>query len=220
MGILTQALLPDILVIIILIFSAILHEIAHGFVADRLGDPTARLMGRLTLNPIPHIDPIMSIAVPLILILSGSPVVFGGAKPVPVDPFNLPEGRKDFALVSAAGPMTNVILAILAAVILHIAFPGASLLSLQDNLLGFILMAIMQLNLLLAIFNLVPIPPLDGSKIFALILPEDIADSYLSIGNSFGMIILLFLLFFPIGGFSLMGLVATLLQFAMHLLGF
>src|SRR3990172_3724593 len=101
--------------IVILIYSAILHEIAHGFVAERLGDPTARLLGRLTLNPKNHIDPFMSIALPLILILSGSPVVFGAAKPVPVDPFNLRDGRKDIALVSLAGPATNVLIALGAA---------------------------------------------------------------------------------------------------------
>ncbi|MBI2036174.1 site-2 protease family protein, partial [Candidatus Microgenomates bacterium] len=91
--------------LIILIYSAILHEVAHGFVAERLGDPTARLMGRLTLNPKPHIDPMMSIALPLILILSGSPIIFGAAKPVPVDPFNLKEGRKDMSIVALAGPL-------------------------------------------------------------------------------------------------------------------
>ena len=92
-----------ILSLIIILFSAILHEIAHGYVAERFGDPTARLMGRLTLNPRKHIDPIMSILLPLVLILSGSPVIFGAAKPVPIDPFNLKEGRKDVALVSLSG---------------------------------------------------------------------------------------------------------------------
>src|SRR5688500_5623415 len=94
---------PFVLVLIsvaILIYSAILHEIAHGFVADRLGDPTARLMGRLSLDPRPHIDPMMSIFLPLLLVFSGSPILFGAAKPVPVDPFNLRDGRKDMALVS------------------------------------------------------------------------------------------------------------------------
>ncbi|MBI2033277.1 MAG: site-2 protease family protein, partial [Candidatus Levybacteria bacterium] len=89
-----------LLLLLILIYSAILHEIAHGYVADRLGDPTARLSGRLTLNPIPHIDPFMTILLPLLLIMSGSPIIFGGAKPVPVDPFNLKEGRKDIAIVA------------------------------------------------------------------------------------------------------------------------
>src|SRR3990167_5369701 len=101
--------------LVIIIYSAILLEIAHGYVAERLGDPTARLLGRLTLNPRPNIDPMMSILLPLILILSGSPVIFGAAKPVPIDPFNLKEGLKDIALVSLAGPLTNVIIAVIAA---------------------------------------------------------------------------------------------------------
>src|SRR6266480_5265448 len=104
--------------LIILIFSAILHEIAHGYVADRLGDPTARLAGRLTLNPVKHIDLFWTILLPLFFFLSQSPILFGGAKPVPVDPFNLKEGRKDIALVSLAGPLTNILLALLASICL------------------------------------------------------------------------------------------------------
>jgi Zn-dependent protease len=140
-----------ILSLIILIFSAILHEIAHGYVADRLGDPTARLLGRLTLNPIPHIDPFMSIALPLLLLLSGSPILFGGAKPVPVDPFNLKEGRKDLALVSLAGPLTNIIVAILAAILFHV-FQTTS----EATIVANILLLITHVNVLLAIFNLEP----------------------------------------------------------------
>ncbi|MDO8461015.1 MAG: site-2 protease family protein [bacterium] len=198
----------------ILIFSAILHEVAHGFVADRLGDPTARLMGRLTLNPKSHIDPMMSIALPLLLMLSGSPVIFGAAKPVPVDPFNLKEGRKDMALVALSGPLTNVLLAIAASLLfrffdaLPILFP---------SFIGLLLYMIIQYNLLLAIFNLLPIPPLDGSKVFALLLPEKEANVYLSLG-SIGMFILFFLLLFPIGGFSLGSFVFDLLNFGKNLL--
>lgn len=202
-------ILSAIIMLIILIFSAILHEIAHGYVAERLGDPTARLAGRLTLNPKNHIDPMMSIALPLILLISGSPILIGAAKPVPVDPFNLRDGRKDLALVSLAGPLTNIFIAIIANIILKftpypIFYP--------------ILYAIVQLNLLLAIFNLLPIPPLDGSKIFALLLPEKTAAVYMSL-QSIGFFIIFFLLFFPIGGFSLMELVRTLLTFSLKLLG-
>src|SRR5579864_8601751 len=102
----------------VLIFSAILHEVAHGYVADILGDPTARLAGRLTLNPLKHIDPYMSILLPLLLILSGSPIILGGAKPVPVDEFNLRDGRKDIAIVALAGPMTNILLAVIASLMI------------------------------------------------------------------------------------------------------
>lgn len=198
----------------VLVYSAILHEIAHGFVADRLGDPTARLMGRLTLDPRPHIDPMMSIALPALLLISGSPIIFGAAKPVPTDPFNLKEGRKDLALVALAGPLTNVMLAIAGAVLYRFldwvpfVFP---------SLLGYFLYTIITYNLLLAIFNLIPIPPLDGSKVVAAILPERDANTYLSLGNM-GMFILFFLLFFPIGGFSLGDVIFNLLNFSRSLL--
>ncbi len=198
-----------LITLIILLYSAILHEIAHGYVADRFGDPTARLAGRLTLNPKSHIDLFMSILLPLSLLLSGSPVIFGGAKPVPIDPFNLKEGRKDVALVSLSGPLTNVLLAI-AASILYRIFPFSDLFSA-------ILLKIVDLNLLLAIFNLLPIPPLDGSKIFALLLSERQAASYLAIGT-FGMFIIYFLLLFPFAGFSLSDLMLSLFTFSKNLL--
>ncbi len=210
-------LIPMIISLIILIYSAILHEVAHGFVADRLGDPTARLLGRLTLNPKNHIDPFMSIAIPLLLLISGSPVIIGAAKPVPVDPFNLKEGRKDIALVSLAGPLTNILIAIFAALILR----TLSLVFTEELfflVLNYLLTIIIQLNLLLAIFNLIPIPPLDGSKVFALILPEKDARIYLSFG-SIGFFVIFFLLMFPIGGLSLSSLIFNLLSFAMTLLG-
>ncbi len=199
--------------IVILVFSAILHEVAHGWVADRLGDPTARLLGRLTLNPIPHIDPVMSILLPLVLIFSGSPIIFGAAKPVPVDPFNLRDGRKDMAIVSLAGPVANFLIAALAALVLRF---GGNLIA--DPFFLDIIFRIVQLNLLLGIFNLLPIPPLDGSKVFSLLLPEDTARSYLSIG-AYGMFILFFLLMFPVGGFSLGGVIGNLLDFSLSLLG-
>lgn len=192
----------------ILIFSAILHEVAHGYVADRFGDPTARLAGRLTLDPRPHIDTFMTILLPLMLIISGSPIIFGGAKPVPVDPYNLKEGRKDVALVALVGPLTNVLIAIVAALLFRV---------LDAGIIGLILVTIVHYNLLLAIFNLLPIPPLDGSKVFAMLLPEKHANSYLSL-QSVGIFILLFLLMFPVGGFSLMNFVGNLLDFSQSLL--
>ncbi len=206
--------------LVILIFSAILHEIAHGFVAERLGDPTARLMGRLTLNPKSHIDPFMSILLPLLLVISGSPVVFGAAKPVPVDPFNLRDGRKDMALVSLAGPATNILIA----VVFVLLIKGFMIVSAQVNLgiwgiiIYWFFLTTVKMNLLLAIFNLLPIPPLDGSKIFSLILPEKEANTYLSL-SSIGFFIIFFLLLFPIGGFSLGGFIFSLLSFSEKLLG-
>ena len=206
-----------IISLVILVYSAILHEISHGLVAQYLGDPTARLMGRLTLNPKSHIDPIMSIALPLILILSGSPVIFGAAKPVPVDPFNLRDGRKDIALVSLAGPATNFLIAIIAAVLIR-ALVFLPIDASFGVFINWLLHIIARMNLLLAIFNLLPIPPLDGSKVFALLLPERQAATYLSIG-SIGIFILFFLLMFPIGGFSLGELIFNLLNFSEKLLG-
>lgn len=187
----------------ILIVSAILHEVAHGFVADKLGDPTARLAGRLTLDPRKHIDPMMSIILPVILILSGSPIIFGAAKPVPVDEFNLREGRKDMALVALAGPLTNIIIAVIAS--LFIRF-------LTVSPLNIFFYPLMQLNLLLAVFNLLPIPPLDGSKVFSMLLPAPQARAYLALGQ-FGFLIIFFLLLMPIGGFSLGAFLSHMLSF-------
>lgn len=216
-----MSLIEILILLTVLLFSAIIHEIAHGYVAERLGDPTARLLGRLTLNPKKHIDPVMSILLPFVLIFSGSPVIFGAAKPVPIDPFNLRDGRKDVALVSLAGPLSNIILAVIAASIIKVLFfinPTILLQGLFNFTLYELLGFIVQINLLLAIFNLIPIPPLDGSKIFALLLPERKAAVYLAFG-SVGFFIIFFLLLFPIGGFSLPHFIFNLLTFGMRLLG-
>lgn len=201
----------------ILIYSVILHEIAHGFVADRLGDPTARLSGRLTLNPLPHIDPIMSILLPLLLLFSGSPIIFGAAKPVPIDPFNFREGRKDIGLVGLAGPGTNLILAFLASLLVKLV------LFLPFSDLAFFLLPILKLvafyNLALAALNLIPIPPLDGSRILAAILPKEYA-SFLDFLEPYGIFLLYFLLLFPLGGFSLGRMIFSLVSLWMNLLGF
>lgn len=214
-----DTIITIIISLIVLLFSAILHEVAHGFVADRLGDPTARLMGRLTLNPIKHIDPFMSILLPLLLFFSGSHIIFGGAKPVPVDPFNLKDGKKDMALVSLAGPLTNVLLAIFASLLLRslAIIPIQNSLFLIVTVIEGILRVAVEINLYLAIFNLLPIPPLDGSKIFALILPDREAAAYLSLGTV-GILILFMLLSFPIGGFYLPNFINQLFQFAINLL--
>lgn len=209
-----------VIAITVLVFSSILHEIAHGFVALKLGDPTAKHLGRLTLNPIKHIDPFMSVLFPLILIFSGSPIIFGGAKPVPINPLNLKDGHKDLALTALAGPATNLLLAIIAAMLMHIIYPQMSINEIQmSGILGFIFYYIVVLNLLLAVFNLIPIPPLDGSKVFASLLPRREAAAYLSL-DSIGLFIVFFLLFFPLGPFSLMGAVQNMLVFALSLLGF
>ena len=196
--------------LVILLFSAILHEIMHGVVAERLGDPTARLMGRLTLNPIPHLDPIMSVALPALLVLSGSPIIFGAAKPVPINPMHFRDPKKDMALSALAGPLTNIFLAVLTAQIIRFT-PF-------DQTLNSILYLVVLYNLVLAIINLIPIPPLDGSKVLASILPDEIARTYLSI-ERFGIFILFALLLFPIGGFSLGLLINKLIMFSISVLG-
>src|SRR3990172_1766438 len=196
-----------LIAVIVLVFSAILHEVMHGYAADKLGDPTARLMGRLTLNPLPHIDPVSSILIPLMLIFSGSPIIFGAAKPVPVNPLNFRDGRKDMALVALAGPLTNITLAAVAAIIYHN-------LPITLSFLNYVIL----INLTLGILNLIPIPPLDGSRIFSLVLPDDLARAYYSI-EPYGIFILLFLLFFPLGGFSLGSLINKLIMFALKILG-
>lgn len=146
--------------IFILLFSVIFHEVAHGLMAERLGDPTARFAGRLTLNPIPHIDLFGSILLPLFLILIQSPILFGAAKPVPVDYRNLRNLRRDMLLVALAGPFTNLLLAFLAAMVLRFS----PVLSATGEHLLF---QTVLLNLVLGVFNLIPIPPLDGSKVLA-----------------------------------------------------
>src|SRR3989344_5676079 len=196
--------------LVILIFSAVLHEIMHGAVADKLGDPTARIMGRLTLNPIPHLDPLMSILLPALLVFSGSPVIFGAAKPVPVNPIHFKDPKKDMALVALAGPLTNIALALISAQIIRF-------LPLDPIIESFLFLVVIY-NLMLSIINLIPIPPLDGSKVLAAILPDELARAYLSI-QQFGIFILFFLLFFPIGGFSLGRLIGNLIFFAVEALG-
>lgn len=151
--------------IIILIFSVVIHEVAHGAVANALGDPTARLAGRLTLNPLKHLDPIGSVLVPSILAFTGGPV-FGWAKPVPFNPYNLKAGRKGPAWVAVAGPASNLIIAICFGLVVR--FGGALF-----NQAGLQLAsAIVLINVVLAIFNLIPVPPLDGSKILFAFLPR------------------------------------------------
>ena len=165
-------------------YSIILHEVAHGWVAKRCGDPTAEIAGRITLDPIPHIDPIMSILMPIVTYMTAG-FAFGGAKPVPVNPYNFRNLELDDLKVSVAGVAVNFLIAAGCAATLHVWEPGTI------NYVLFSRIAI--LNLVLGIFNLVPIPPLDGSHVMRLFLSKidrGVADAYESIGR-FGFIIIM-----------------------------
>ncbi len=167
--------LDAIFFLVILIFSVMLHELAHGYTADFLGDPTARLAGRLTLNPLKHIDPMGSIILPLLLKLSGSPILIGYAKPVPYNPYNL-QGKHAEAFVAAAGPATNVALAIIFGLLVRWYAPSTDISALSPLIGAFA--SISFINMLLALFNLIPVPPLDGSKVLSGILPGALGHAY------------------------------------------
>lgn len=157
-----------LIVLIIVVASVILHELAHGVVAYLLGDNTAKEAGRLTLNPLKHIDPYMSILVPVVLYILKAPV-FGGAKPVPINPQNLKWKEWGMALVAIAGPFTNILIAFISFVIGH--FTGF-LYGSGGTLVGFIITELVFVNLGFAIFNSIPIPPLDGSRVLYAIAPD------------------------------------------------
>jgi Zn-dependent protease len=174
-----------------LIFAAIVHEVAHGVVADWCGDATARLKGRITLNPLPHIDPFMTLILPGILILSGAPFVFGGAKPVPVNPRNLRPIR-DMGLIAVAGPIVNFLLAFVYALLIVGLETGVGLGS-SASTLGLFLTYGFIINLVLGLFNLTPIPPLDGGRIAVAVLPRNLARLLTKI-EPYGLIIVIILL--------------------------
>lgn len=178
--------------IVILLFSIILHEVMHGLAALYYGDHTAEKAGRLTLNPIPHIDPIGSLLLPAMGLLFGG-AIFGWAKPVPVNPLNFRNIRQGELVVSLAGVTANFFLAIVAAILFHLLgnnfyYPTFS--NLMSNAV--------QINLLLAVFNLIPIPPLDGSKVVMTFLPPHLELSYRRL-EQYGFMILIFLFFTPLG---------------------
>lgn len=173
-----------ILVLIIVIGSVILHELAHGVMAYWLGDHTAKDAGRLTLNPIKHIDPYMSIIVPVVLYLLHAPV-FGGAKPVPIDTRNLKWGAWGMALVAVAGPLTNFLLALLSFLIGH--FTGL-LYGAGGEILEFIFTELLYINLGFMLFNLIPVPPLDGSRVLYAIAPDGFRQILMQV-EQYGIII-------------------------------
>jgi Zn-dependent protease len=188
----------------ILIFSIVLHEVAHGYAARAQGDPTAAMLGRLTLNPIPHLDPFGSFLVPGLLALSGTGVVFGWARPVPVNPRNYREYRRGDIIVSLAGVAVNLVLAFVFALLqaavvwIAVAVPGFAE---PLGMLRQMFLYGVSINLILLLFNLVPIPPLDGSHVLYHLLPPALGARYREMGR-YGMILVFGFLF--LGGFNLL----------------
>ncbi|MCJ7646761.1 site-2 protease family protein [bacterium] len=197
--------------LVIFFFAIVIHESAHAWMASRCGDNTAKYAGRITLNPLPHIDPIGTIIFPLLLILSRSPFVIGWAKPVPINPYNFNNPRADLVRVGVSGPLSNIGLAILSSLLVWI-FSYLPIGELRISVLVILLFSTL-INLLLAVFNLIPIPPLDGSQILSGLLPPHMAMRYRMIAP-FGFVIILLLLLTGL----LWGIILPIVQFLYNLL--
>lgn len=188
--------------LIVLIFSVMIHEVSHGLMALRLGDDTAKAAGRLTLNPLKHIDLFGSVILPLLLILSRSPILFGWAKPVPYNPLRLKDPKKGSALIGAAGPMSNIIIALVFGIVLRLIFSFYHI----DSAFSFpgrivlLLNIIVVINILLAVFNLIPIPPLDGASVLFAFLPDHWRAVRIFLSR-YGFFLLLVLIFSPLFDF-------------------
>ncbi|MBI5555729.1 MAG: site-2 protease family protein [Elusimicrobia bacterium] len=185
-----------IIYIPIFLFCLVIHEYAHGKMAERCGDSTARYLGRLTLNPIAHIDMFGTIILPLLLIITRSPFVFGWAKPVPINPNNFRNPRWDTVKVGLAGPGANIVTALVSAGILRIILACGK----APGIAGGVLVIMVVVNLVFAFFNLVPVPPLDGSHVLAGFLPARLAYTYETTMQRYGMILIFGLMF--LGFFS------------------
>ena len=188
-------------------FSISLHEIAHGYAAYKMGDPTAAYSNRLTLNPLAHIDLFGSIILPLILIVTGSPVLLGWAKPVPINPYHFQNLKRGMMITAAAGPLTNFALAVVGGTLFHWVAPFS-------DVLAWFLAYFCATNVALGVFNLIPIPPLDGSRVLYGLLPRGLDDRYISI-ERYGMFILFGLLYLGV----LDWVIAPVFMFIIHLLG-
>lgn len=192
--------------LIILLFSVIMHELSHGYVADSLGDPTAKYEGRLSLNPIKHLDFFGSIILPLLLFIAGSPFLFGWAKPVPINPYNFKDKKYGDIKVALAGPASNILLAIVFGLILRL-LPDRIIFGNEG--IGIALGYIVAINLWLAIFNLIPIPPLDGSWILFSFLSSRFEGLKIFLRH-YGIVILVLLILF--GGSVWFTIISVLFQ--------
>ena len=195
-----MSIIEGIISLFVVLFAITVHEASHGLAALKMGDPTAYQMGRITLNPIRHIDPVGTILLPAILIIMGAPP-FGWAKPVPVNPLNLKDPRKDNVIISIAGPASNIGVAVIAFVILKILMnlnpslfytSGGGLANILSPLITIVYYTIV-INVILAIFNLIPIPPLDGSGVVMGLISEEAAQKYEQI-RPYGFFILILLI--------------------------
>jgi|LQAB01.1.fsa_nt_gi Zn-dependent protease len=176
--------------VVILLFSAIIHEVAHGYVAYLRGDDTAKMTGRITLNPIPHIELFGTILLPAMLLFLKAPVLLGWAKPVPLNHRNLKDPRKDIPLICLAGPASNILLAFLSGLGMHIVKCFLNFELRYNHLIEHFLYIMIVINVVLAVINLIPVPPFDGSKVITYFLPEKIAVRYLNLSPYICLIVL------------------------------